>query len=102
MDRVFYHNAVTKETAWRSDLPSYVPYQDASGKPYWFDETDKASTYLPPTEEAAWLESTSTEHRNAAGQFASYFYNTLSKVSTWELPAQSNLAWNKHHVEMEL
>jgi hypothetical protein len=101
LDKVFYYNTVTKEAAWPGEVPEYVPYQSESGHHYWHDKRTQQSTYEPTSEEAAWYEAESQLHEHE-GKFRTYYYNAMNKLSTWELPARSNLAWKKSYVEVEL
>jgi len=88
-----YVNIVTNErTAQR---PAYLPYLDASGNNYWVIEKRQmwspkkklVSTWTPPSVNAAWLK------RQLDGR--TFYFNTLDKnLTTWEMPADSNLAWD--------
>lgn len=97
---VFYFNSITQESAWPHEVPEYVPLHTDQGVPYWYDKKTKTSTYDPPSEEAAWHTAESTKHERIGGKLRTYYFNALTKVSSWELPARSNLAWQKNHVEL--
>ena len=101
LERSFYYNTVTHESAWPHEKPDYVPYQTETGHAYWHDKRTQTTTYDPPSEEAAWYEAESPTHQHE-GQLRKYYYNALSKLSSWELPARSSLAWKKSYVELEL
>lgn len=102
LDNAFYYNSVTKEAVWPNDLPEYVPFENDSGDKFWHDKRTKVSTYEPPSVEAAWYTAESDAHIGVGGKLRQYYYNAKTKLSTWELPAHSNIAWKKSYAEIEL
>jgi hypothetical protein len=101
-EKPFFYNSVTNEAAWPHEVPEYVPFEDDKGQKFWHDKKTQISSYEPPSEEAAWLAAESSDHPDAFGKLATYFYNAKNKLSTWELPARSGLAWKKSYMEVEL
>ena len=90
----YYVNQITKETTW--DRPPYVPFHDDKyDRDFWLDARGKP-TWDPPSEQAAWIKAKSKQHEGRE-----YFSNSKTKKSSWNPPADSNLAWVKRYAPYE-
>lgn len=88
-NKFFYANKVTKETTW--NRPPVLGHEDEErGATYYVDKSG-ATTWDKP-HDALW-----EKHEHEGMEF---FHHGGTKESTWEVPANSAFAWEKHHVEM--
>lgn len=91
--KYYLYNQVSKQSVWPQEAPAYVGLVDAkTGRRYWRDPRTNKATWNPISVEAAWAQS---EDKNGA----QYYYNSLSKETTWNLPEKSNVAWKKNYLE---
>lgn len=84
----WWWNVVTGETARAPPVDVVgIPTEDGEHTYFIDAKTGKATWDKPPA--AAWVESKSAEHDRP------FWFNSVTKESTWERPASSNVAWMK-------
>ena len=89
VERTFWYNSVTG--ASRRDAPvEVVGVHHESGHTYFPAPGGGATWDRPPA--AGWNEVESEAHEGRT-----YFYNTVTKETVWERPADSNVAWVRYH-----
>ena len=91
-NNTYWWNVVTGET--QRDPPGHVVGHEApGGHKYYVDPATGDVTWdTPPA--GAWREAHSEQHDRA------YFFNVVTRESSWERPPVSNVAWVRYHEEL--
>ena len=94
-NKTYWWNIVTGETTRTAPIHA-VGIETPEGHTYYLDPKTGEATWEAP-EAAAWKEGQSEDPAHAG---RAYWYNTVTKASVWERPADSNVAWQKTHDEI--
>lgn len=90
----WWWNIVTGETV-RVPPPAVVGIPTEDGQNHYFvDPKTGEATWEKPAA-ASWHEAKSEKHDGRP-----YWFNTVTKETVWERPADSNVAWQKQHSEL--
>jgi hypothetical protein len=91
-NKTFWWNIVSGET--QRATPEALGFQTPEGHTYFVDPKTGESTWDKPVA-GAWEEGKSAEHKDRP-----FWFNSVTKESVWERPADSNVAWVKMHEEL--